>query len=227
MDDLDRLAFRLARTIRQRFPQLRERGFSLTDLEERLLPFRDARRELANTGAEAFETTMLRLVSGERGYLVTPGELSTACRSALALASPTMAQVRSWAAECLTLGPAALEIGTERTSGAFDAVRAAGGGALLMASGTGEGALSTTAPRITVSAGRPTPHRGCRYCGGRLPDGRPSTFCVHCGLDLSKRQCPACSTHLDVAWRFCVTCGRSADLPEFPVLLAAPVSRAG
>src|SRR5688572_3316369 len=132
MDDLDRLAFRLVRTIRQRFPQLREQGFSLTDLEETLLPFRDVRRELANTGTDAFETTMLRLVSGERGYLVTSGELSTACRSALALASPTMAQVRSWAGECLTLGQAALEIGTERTSGAFDAVRAAGGGALLM-----------------------------------------------------------------------------------------------
>jgi hypothetical protein len=233
MDDLDRLAFRLVRTIRQRFPQLREQGFSLTDLEETLLPFRDARREMANTSADAFEKTMLRLVSGERGYVITPDELSRACHNALGLSSPTMAQVRSWAAECLTLGPAALEIGTERVSGAFDAVRAAGGtiggGAMLQAIVPGHTVSpSAGVPRMTLSANpRPMPLRGCRYCGGRLPDGRQATFCVHCGLDLSKRQCPACSTQLDVAWRFCVTCGRSADLPEFPALVATPVPRAG
>ncbi len=49
------------------------------------------------------------------------------------------------------------------------------------------------------------------------------TFCPHCGMDMTKRQCPACSTELDVKWRFCVTCGRSADLPDF----SEPVRRAG
>ena len=228
MDDLDRLAFRLVRTIRQRFPHLRERGFSLTDLEETLLPFRDARRELADTGAEAFERTMLRLVSGERGYLLTHDELRNACVSALALPSPTMALVRSWASDSLELGAAALEIGTERVSGAFDAVRA-GTGATLMASSSASERKHVTpanANRPATTGVRAAPHCGCRYCGGRLPDGRASVFCVHCGLDLSKRQCPACSTQLEVQWRFCVTCGRSADLPEFPVLVSTPVSRA-
>ena len=46
MDDLDRLAFRLVRTVRNSYPQLLEQEFTLTDLEERLLPFRDARREM-------------------------------------------------------------------------------------------------------------------------------------------------------------------------------------
>jgi hypothetical protein len=229
MDDLDRLAFRLVRTIRQRFPQLRERAFSLTDLEETLLPFRDARRELADTGAEAFERTMLRLVSGERGYVLTHEELRTACRSALALPSPTMALVRSWASDPLELGAPALEIGTERVSGAFDAVRA-GAGATLVSANPAPPRKGTTpaAARATLATGiRAAPHCGCRYCGGRLPDGRSAVFCVHCGLDLSKRQCPACSTQLEVQWRFCVTCGRSADLPEFPVLVSTPVPRAG
>jgi predicted amidophosphoribosyltransferase len=48
------------------------------------------------------------------------------------------------------------------------------------------------------------------------------TFCPHCGMDMTKRQCPACSTELDVHWRFCVTCGRSADLPD----IATPIRRA-
>lgn len=229
MDDLDRLAFRLVRTIRQRFPQLREQGFSLTDLEETLLPFRDTRREMADTGAESFERTMLRLLSGERGYVMTNDDLRNASRSALALPSPTMALVRSWATDSLTLGPAALDIGTERVSGAFDAVRAGEGVVALVMPGPDHRKPAPTAnsPRMTLAAAsRATPHRGCRYCGGRLPDGRALVFCVHCGLDLSKRQCPACSTQLDVQWRFCVTCGRSADLPEFPMLVPTPVTRA-
>lgn len=226
MDDLDRLAFRLVRTIRQRFPHLRERGFTLTDLEETLLPFREARREMANGASDAWEITMLRLVSGERGYLVTDEDLHNACRHALTLPSPTMALVRSWATSSLTLGPAALEVGTERVSGAFEAVMRADPAAPVRSP------APYAATPFPVGAIVPTPPRnlavhGCRYCGGRLPDGRALTFCPHCGLDLSKRQCPACSTQLDVQWRFCVTCGRSAELPEFPAGARQPMTKAG
>lgn len=204
MDDLDRLAFRLVRTIRQRFPQLRDGGFALDDLETTLLPYRDARRELAEGTANAFERTMLRLVSGERGYLETDAELQAACRDALAQPSPTMALVRASTTSTLQLGPAALTVGVERVSGAFEAVH-----------GTSQLETPRETPRETPT--RTAAHQGCRHCGGRLPEARAVTFCPHCGLDLSKRQCPACSTQLEIAWRFCVTCGRSAALPDYPV----------
>lgn len=61
-------------------------------------------------------------------------------------------------------------------------------------------------PRRSISAaavgGR------CRYCSGALPDGRQLTFCPHCGQDLTVQQCPACSTELELGWKFCTTCGR-------------------
>ena len=225
MDDLDRLAFRLARTIRQKFPQLRDHGFSLTDLEEKLLPFRDARRELADTGTDAWEISMLRLVSGERGYLESDQELRDACRNALALPSPTMALVRTWASSSLLLGPAALRVGDERSSGPVASTRSPSTAAHVVApageperraAAAGDGSKRDTPPRACT-------HQGCRYCGGRLPDGRTITFCPHCGLDLTKRQCPACSSSLEVQWRFCVTCGRSAELPDFPTFVAKVV----
>jgi hypothetical protein len=223
MDDLDRLAFRLARTIRQRFPQLRDHGFSLTDLEETLLPFRDARRELADTGTDAWEISMLRLVSGERGYLETDQALRDACRNALTLPSPTMALVRSWASSSISLGATALRVGDERVSGPVAATGVAQHGARPGSPGSPD-----VAGASTPSSARETPTRsakqcGCRYCGGRLPDARTVTFCPHCGLDLTKRQCPACSSRLEVQWRFCVTCGRSAELPDFPILVARPI----
>ena len=90
LDDLDRLAFRLSRTVRTQYPHLLTQGFTLTDLEERLLPFRDVRREMADGGADAFERAVLRLIAGERGYLETESELQTACTQALASPSPSM-----------------------------------------------------------------------------------------------------------------------------------------
>ena len=64
--------------------------------------------------------------------------------------------------------------------------------------------MASTRRTITASAlgGR------CRYCSGTLPDGRQLTFCPHCGQDLTVQQCPACSTELELGWKFCTTCGR-------------------
>jgi len=175
LDDLDRLGFRLSRIIRSQFPQFASQGFTLIDLEERLLPFKDARREMADGGAESWERAMLRLLAGERGVIRADPELQASCRQALSMPSPTLAFVRVWSTSVLT------------------------------ASITEPGNAEPTPTAREISK------RGCRYCGGHLPDGRSVTFCPHCGLDLTKRQCPACCTELDAGWRFCVTCGRSAD----------------
>lgn len=201
LDDLDRLAFRLSRTIRTQYPHLLTQGFTLTDLEERLLPFREARREMADGGADAFERAVLRLIAGERGYLQTESELQNACAQALTSPSPSISLVRAWATTSLTLTPPAADVGSERV-------------ATLPATD-----ISGRMAEVKLEA-KPC---GCRYCGNRLPEGRRMTFCPHCGMDMTKRQCPACSTELDVLWRFCVTCGRGADLPD----IATPIRRAG
>ena len=201
LDDLDRLAFRLARVVRTQYPHLLAQGFTLVDLEERLLPFREARREMADGGADVFERAVLRLIAGERGYLHTEVDLQVACVQALASPSPSLSLIRAWGTTSLTLAAPATEIGSERLSSA----------------------ARSGAARPDLEPGASTPHCSCRFCGNRLPDNRHMIFCPHCGLDMTKRQCPACSTELDVQWRFCVTCGRGADLPD----LAQPVRRAG
>lgn len=52
---------------------------------------------------------------------------------------------------------------------------------------------------------------GCRFCGGTLPEGRVSTYCPHCGNNLSVSRCPACGSELEKGWKFCSTCGRSVN----------------
>ena len=201
MDDLDRLAFRLSRMVRTQYPHLLTQGFTLTDLEERLLPFREARREMADGGADAFERAVLRLIAGERGYLQTDAELRAACTQALASPSPSISLVRAWATTSLQLTLPANAVGTERTATP----------------------PTTDISDRTAETKAEIKPCGCRYCGNRLPENRRMTFCPHCGTDMTKRQCPACSTELDVNWCFCVTCGRGADLPD----IGTPILRAG
>ncbi len=218
MDDLDRLAFRLVRTIRQHHPELIDHGFSLSDLEVRLLPFREARREMADGGVDAWERTVLRLLGGEREYVRADDQLRRACLHALTLPSPTLALVRSWSGALLALGEAASGVGLERLSGAVDAQRRTTGAApadrLLTPLADGTSPPPDEQLRDGATARGRAAFPCCRYCGGRLPRDRGVTFCPHCGLDQTKRQCPACSTEIEAAWRFCATCGRSADLPD-------------
>jgi len=180
-DDLDRLAFRLQRVVRERFPETSQPTFTLGDLEEKLLPFREARRELAVSDAAAYDRTMLRLVAGERGVLAADPRLQEACRQTLAAPSPTLALIRAWSATPLHL------VSTLMTPAFMPD--------------------PSSAERGDAAPEEPTT---CRYCAGVLPR-RPVTFCPHCGVDLTRQQCPACSTELEVGWKFCVTCGRAAE----------------
>lgn len=240
LDDLDRLAFRLSRTVRTQFPYLLTQGFTLADLEERLLPYREVRREMADSGPDAFETTLLRLVAGERGYLQTDQDLQEASRQALASPAPTLALVGEWATTSLHLGDlsGADERGASAANGASgtrgdrlaDQGSIAGAGAIgptsaldvfpapvqntthsprSTAGGTASGSVGTV-QRVTPARGSRAAHPHCRFCDCRLPVGRTVTYCPHCGMDLTKRHCQACSTELEASWRYCVTCGRGS-----------------
>ncbi len=69
------------------------------------------------------------------------------------------------------------------------------------------------APQADMPAIRPAPVKvnlgdSCRYCANSLPEGRSVVFCPGCGHNLTVKHCAACSTELEVGWKFCITCGR-------------------
>lgn len=184
LDDLDRLAFRLERTITNRFPELRSTGFRLMDLEESLLPFREARREMADGELATWELTILRLVSGERGYLKAEEQLARHATLAIGSSSPRLSLVKQWSASTLLLVGKSAPKGTQ----------------------TGDPGSAIAFPTISASSAN-----CCRHCKGRLPAVRRVSFCPHCGLDLNIRQCPACSARLEIGWRYCTVCGRGIE----------------
>jgi hypothetical protein len=248
LDDLDRLAFLLARVVRTHHPTWLTQGFTLGDLESRLVPFPDARRELADGSPAHYDRLVLRLLTGERGYLLTDPELRDAARRTLAQSDPALGLVRPWAATRVVLARPSAGLGIDRSRPSAagdapapwldaddppaDAAEPIGSSAwdaplppLRAAPVVGTAGPRTPAALAARTAAHPAPHLAaadapCLHCGGALPSQRGISFCPHCGCDLRRRQCPACSTAMELAWRFCVTCGRGADD-------APPVQQAG
>ena len=239
MDEIDRIFRLLVETIRAQEPELLSRPFEVADLYQSLLPFRLHRRELALETNSDYEMALLRLLSGERGYLVGDDEMQEALRRELTTPNPDPGAFRAYAMSHVSLAADAvrrLDQGSAR--GAAQAPpppaapsRAAQPTAMPSSSRTASPS-STAAPVIapmrspvsspSLQSTMAAPPRSttaealggrCRYCSGVLPQGRRLTYCPHCGQNLTVQHCPACNTELEVGWKFCTTCGRGVQPP--------------
>ena len=253
MDDLDRLLQRLVQRIRAEYPEYMNRPFEVSELYQNIVPYRHHRRELGIETNQDYELALLRLLAGERGYLMGDASMHDAVKRELASPNPNTALFREFAAARVSLSPEASRRYDQMSSAETrpDDVRtvsaapppprpaapppppprpapspptqpSAGFSAMASPppppraptpppaeyyatpatdrmSGSGRSAALST----VASAG------GCRYCGGSLPQGRRVTFCPHCGQNLAVQRCPACSTELELSWKFCTTCGRA------------------
>jgi hypothetical protein len=195
------------------------------------------RRELELETNSDYEMALLRLLSGERGYLVGDDEMQEALKRELATPNPDPGSFRAYAMSHVSLAADAvrrLEQGGMRNAAPTPAAspvvppRAAQSPAAPAArsSSPPSAAAPVLAPmRSPVSSPSlqntmAAPPRSttaealggrCRYCSGALPQGRRLTFCPHCGQNLTVQHCPACNTELEVGWKFCTTCGRGVQ----------------
>jgi hypothetical protein len=258
MDDLDRLLQRLVQRVRAEYAEYMNRPFEVSELYQNIVPYRHHRRELGIETNQDYELALLRLLAGERGYLLGEASMQDAVKRELASPNPNTALFREFAAARVSLSPEAARRYEQLSSsdGKPDDVRTV--------TAAPPPRPAPVAPRPAPSAPRPAPsapppppspgltampsppsppraptpppaeyyaappvsERGagsssrpsasttiavgsCRYCGGSLPQGRRVTFCPHCGQNLAVQRCPACSTELELGWKFCTTCGRA------------------
>ena len=327
MDDLDRIFRRLVQNLRGNYQQYLSNPFSTEELYQVIVPYRHNRQELGIDTNQDYELALMRLLSGERGYLVVDRDMREALTRELESSNPDTSLFRAFGDRSVSVSADAVSLlepsaranddarmgpppqpqrGAEGTAGRAPSggdrapvrqqppsrprsggmgtppapslstaipvagmplppmpppqvrpappptaayappvepvvplapprpapVRAAPGAGPSAPNpasarpfgGAGGGAAGTSA--FNGFRGGPTnsPHPDmastrrsitaavlggrCRYCSGTLPDGRQLTFCPHCGQDLTVQQCPACSTELELGWKFCTTCGR-------------------
>lgn len=195
MDALDRMYHLLVRTIRAKHPQLLTSPFSVSELHQRVLPYRHFRRELELETNQEYELILMELLTGARGYLDVDERLRDELGRELASASPEPGRVRDYADAQVSLNASTLP---PRATPASAAAPAAG------AKSASVGGTKRPPPDVE----EPAAGEGCRYCGGVLPTGRTVTYCPHCGQNLKVHNCPACGAELEAGWKFCVSCGK-------------------
>ena len=81
MDDLDRMYRRLVHNIRTGHPDYLSRPFEVSELYQTLVPYRHNRRELEIETNQDYELALMRLLSGERGYLSGDSRMQEALRA--------------------------------------------------------------------------------------------------------------------------------------------------
>jgi hypothetical protein len=179
-DPVERMFRVLVRALRTSRPALLSSPFSVGDIHQQILPYRHFRRELGLETNQEYELTLMRLLSGEGGYLDVDERLRDGLVAELASSSPEPSRVRDYADAQVSIRPSML------------------------------GALGEDPGRAPDAPPPKPSEARCRYCSGAIPQGRTVHFCPHCGQNLQVRNCPACGAELETDWKFCVACGKGA-----------------
>ena len=105
MDELDRMYRRLVQNIRAGFPDLLGRPFEVAELYTTLVPYRHNRRELELDTNQDYEHALLRLLSGERGYLIGDPQMQADLRAELDSPNPDLTKFRAYSTTMVSLAP--------------------------------------------------------------------------------------------------------------------------
>jgi hypothetical protein len=105
MDELDRMYRRLVQNLRAGFPDLLSRPFEVSELYTTLVPYRHNRRELGLDTNQDYELALLRLLSGERGYLIGDPLMQTDLQNELQSSNPDLSKFRAYSTTMVSLAP--------------------------------------------------------------------------------------------------------------------------
>jgi hypothetical protein len=235
MDDVDRLFQYLVNHLATNAPGYLERPFQISELYQRLIPYRFHRDALRFDTIEDYEMAVLRLLAGERQYArIDPEDVQRALADEAALPNPVPGAFREYAAATMTLSPSAVRrfVKTDEAYAppppedpdetTFRPVEPA------VSPAPTPPPSPPPAPEPTQPAEPTVPMAGiissydlpfehlddttdCPGCGETLPVDRDVHFCPFCGLRLAVVPCRQCGEPLEPEWRFCAACGRRFD----------------
>ena len=236
MTDLERLFRRLVDNLIAIDPARLHRPIALGDLVGSVIPYRTTRRALGIDSAEDYDMLVLRLCSGEGGFVrLLSDDVTLVFRDQLTTPNPDLGVLGEHRQAELVLcgeplahalGPGPEEAYAPVEEEYLDPAPPSSPPLPLAAPVDSARRMPFTAepvppmvpppPRMTAE---PEPQRQpvlrlesgprCSYCGGHLPAGRTVNFCPHCGQNQSFTRCPECQAELELGWRHCINCGHS------------------
>ncbi len=233
MDEITRFARRLVEQLSTSKEGV-HRAVTIGQVREKILPYRTHRRALMLESVEDYETVLLRLIAGERGFVRTlPAAAARRCQEELAGANPDLGvldevadstiQITSLAAAQI-VGHEGKEVAPSEPAVMANEAKQSPRIAEIPAAPSTAGddgppviaseakrsrrtAENTSAPVAARDDGK------CPHCQHAMPSGRQVVFCPWCGGRLIPFTCPRCQTELDSEWRHCITCGASVKDP--------------
>lgn len=194
MDELTRFARRLVEQLSASKEGV-NRAVPIGLVREKILPYRTHRRALMLESVEDYETVLLRLVAGERGFVRTlPAAAAKRCQEELAGANPDLGVLDEVADSTIQITSLA-------------AAQIVGDEAEVVT-------LSAAKGQVSMEKSVPAGDHECPHCHHVMPPGRQVVFCPWCGERLIPFTCARCQTELDSEWRHCITCGAPVKDPH-------------
>src|SRR5687767_15942118 len=108
MDDLDRIYRRLVHNLRTKYPQLLTTSFSAEEIYQVVVPYRHHRQELGIDTNQDYEMALMRLLSGERGYLIVDRDMRESLTRELESPNPDTSLFRAFNDRSITVAPDAM-----------------------------------------------------------------------------------------------------------------------
>jgi hypothetical protein len=215
MDDLDRLFNHLVNHLAKSAPERLQKPFQVSELYQRLLPYRDHRRELAFDSIEDYEMAVLRLLAGEHEYVVLePHDAQEALAVEAQMANPNPGAFREFAAATAILNQEAVRRIAQHDEAYAPPAPAAPKLTLERSSSEPPPASpdQTTAQMPKVPTREMvfepvTATTSCPHCAEDLPAERTAVFCPFCGGQIGASDCRVCGESISPGWRYCLTCG--------------------
>jgi hypothetical protein len=206
-DDVETLFGRLALALHDANPSLVVQPLEIAELSARWIPYAKVRGELGIPTNEDYELLLMRLVSGEGGFVFADESLQDDLRRELDSTNPDLTALRTYGSARISLAREAVRRALDLDPAALPqppvaVAKAAARPRAPEVSPVGDPTAPSPLPRTT-------PHSLCQFCGKNLPSGRAAAYCPHCGLNVTTQLCPGCSSEVAPGWRFCVTCGRA------------------
>ena len=236
MSDLDRLFRRLVDGLIAIDPARLHQPLRVAELVRSIVPYRTSRTPLGLDSVEDYDLLVLRLLSGEGGFVsVRPEEVASRSRAELLGANPDPALLREFGGAEVTLatdrlaqalgpGPEAAwappeGADSEQTPETLDDGHDSDVDAGVIETGrvpwTVDAIIASRGGVIPLNTGA-VPDEGtrCGYCGGLLPAGRQVNFCPHCGNSQTFIRCAECGSEVEFGWQHCVACGAAVNEEE-------------
>ncbi len=204
--ELEELFTMLARSLYETDPALVAHPLEVDSLAARWLPYAQVRRTLGVPTNEDYELLLMRLLSGEEGFVFADEALQDDLRRETGSLNPDLTALRTYGAARVTLAREAVRRVLDLAEQDLPPPPPA--------AGPSRPSMPVAAPVPDPSAppprGRAAPKRVCQYCGQDLPAGYDVHFCAHCGFNVQTLRCAGCSAEMEPTWRFCVNCGRAS-----------------